>query len=200
MTPASRRFRFRLILAVALVTALAGPALAQSSNGALHGTVTDQGGGVLPGVTVKLQSSATGLAREVVTNASGVYVFNFDAQLVESIGAKGGHAVLFHFREATQDLLDGTREDIHAANDQHIVGSTQHAAFQQNEAIRPILYVTWTHGEGPGLPPAILARTRGVAIPMAGGFDSLNVATTSGIVLHHLAHRRLSPLGFSAWG
>jgi carboxypeptidase family protein/TonB-dependent receptor-like protein len=77
MTPASRRFRFRLILAVALVAALAGPALAQSSNGALHGTVTDQGGGVLPGVTVKLQSSATGLAREVVTNASGVYVFNF---------------------------------------------------------------------------------------------------------------------------
>jgi hypothetical protein len=77
MAPASRRFRFRLILAVALVAALAGPARAQSSNGALHGTVTDQGGGVLPGVTVKLQSSATGLAREVVTNASGVYVFNF---------------------------------------------------------------------------------------------------------------------------
>ena len=75
MTPASRRFR--LILAVALVAALAGPALAQSSNGAVHGTVTDQGGGVLPGVTVKLQSSATGLSREVVTNASGVYVFNF---------------------------------------------------------------------------------------------------------------------------
>ena len=41
--------------------------------------------------------------------------------------------------------------------------------------------------EGPGLPAALLARTRTVAIPMAGGFDSLNVATTSGIVLHHLA-------------
>ncbi|MDB5461607.1 MAG: methyltransferase [Caulobacteraceae bacterium] len=41
--------------------------------------------------------------------------------------------------------------------------------------------------EGPGLPPAILARARTVAIPMAGGFDSLNVAVTSGIVLHHLA-------------
>jgi tRNA G18 (ribose-2'-O)-methylase SpoU len=42
--------------------------------------------------------------------------------------------------------------------------------------------------EGPGLPPALLARTTGIAIPMAPGFDSLNVATTSGIVLHHLAH------------
>ena len=41
--------------------------------------------------------------------------------------------------------------------------------------------------EGPGLAAEVLARTRTVGIPMAGGFDSLNVATTSGIVLHHLA-------------
>ena len=41
--------------------------------------------------------------------------------------------------------------------------------------------------EGAGLPAAILARTRAVRIPMAAGFDSLNVATASGIALHHLA-------------
>ncbi len=41
--------------------------------------------------------------------------------------------------------------------------------------------------EGHGLPDALLASGAGVAIPMADGFDSLNVATTSGIVLHHLA-------------
>ena len=40
--------------------------------------------------------------------------------------------------------------------------------------------------EGPGLPPEVLARTRTVSIPMSSGFDSLNVATTSGIALHHL--------------
>lgn len=40
--------------------------------------------------------------------------------------------------------------------------------------------------EGPGLSPAVMARTRTIGIPMAGGFDSLNVATTSGVVLHHL--------------
>ena len=40
--------------------------------------------------------------------------------------------------------------------------------------------------EGPGLAEAVLARSRTVAIPMATGFDSLNVATTAGIVLHHL--------------
>jgi tRNA G18 (ribose-2'-O)-methylase SpoU len=40
--------------------------------------------------------------------------------------------------------------------------------------------------EGPGLPPETMARCRTVSIPMAAGFDSLNVATTSGIALHHL--------------
>jgi tRNA G18 (ribose-2'-O)-methylase SpoU len=44
--------------------------------------------------------------------------------------------------------------------------------------------------EGPGLPAALMARCRTVRIPMAGGFDSLNVATTSGIVLHRLAELR----------
>lgn len=40
--------------------------------------------------------------------------------------------------------------------------------------------------EGPGLAEEVLARTRTVRIAMAGGFDSLNLATTSGIVLHAL--------------
>lgn len=40
--------------------------------------------------------------------------------------------------------------------------------------------------EGPGLPSAVLERATTVTIPMAGAFDSLNVATTCGIALHHL--------------
>ncbi len=44
--------------------------------------------------------------------------------------------------------------------------------------------------EGPGLSAEILSRARGIRIPMAAGFDSLNVATTSGIVLHHLVSNR----------
>ena len=43
--------------------------------------------------------------------------------------------------------------------------------------------------EGPGLSPEVLARARPVRIPMASGFDSLNVAATSAIVLHHLIRR-----------
>ena len=41
--------------------------------------------------------------------------------------------------------------------------------------------------EGPGLARDILDRVGTISIPMSGGFDSLNVATASGIVLHHLA-------------
>ncbi len=44
--------------------------------------------------------------------------------------------------------------------------------------------------EGPGLDPELIARATGVRIAMAPGLDSLNVATTSGIVLHHLAAAR----------
>jgi tRNA G18 (ribose-2'-O)-methylase SpoU len=40
--------------------------------------------------------------------------------------------------------------------------------------------------EGPGLPASVLAQVQTVRIEMAGGFDSLNVATSSGIVLHHV--------------
>lgn len=41
--------------------------------------------------------------------------------------------------------------------------------------------------EGPGLPESVLARTRTVRIPMAAGFDSVNVATAAAIALHRLA-------------
>ena len=40
--------------------------------------------------------------------------------------------------------------------------------------------------EGPGLDPSVIARCRAVSIPMAAGFDSLNVATAAAIALHHV--------------
>jgi tRNA G18 (ribose-2'-O)-methylase SpoU len=41
--------------------------------------------------------------------------------------------------------------------------------------------------EGPGLPASLMSRVRSVAIPMAPGFDSLNVSTATGIALHYLS-------------
>jgi tRNA G18 (ribose-2'-O)-methylase SpoU len=44
--------------------------------------------------------------------------------------------------------------------------------------------------EGPGLPQAVIDRCRAVGIPMAGGFDSLNVAVTSALALHQVTSAR----------
>ena len=51
--------------------------------------------------------------------------------------------------------------------------------------------------EGPGLPTDVIARCRAVGVPMHGGFDSLNVAATSAIALHHLTSPALSGPGRS---
>ncbi len=60
------------ILALCLLSLSA--VFAQSST-ALNGTVTDPTGGVIPGVKVTLTSPATGFKREVVSDASGRYLF-----------------------------------------------------------------------------------------------------------------------------
>ncbi|MDP3749418.1 MAG: RNA methyltransferase [Phenylobacterium sp.] len=52
---------------------------------------------------------------------------------------------------------------------------------------RPLRAAVVLGAEGAGLSEALLARARTVRIPMADGFDSLNVAVTAGVVLHHLA-------------
>jgi tRNA G18 (ribose-2'-O)-methylase SpoU len=55
------------------------------------------------------------------------------------------------------------------------------------DEVRPLARLAVIMGaEGPGLNLKILQACEGVRIDMHGGFDSLNVATTSGIVLHHL--------------
>ena len=46
--------------------------------------------------------------------------------------------------------------------------------------------------EGPGLPKDLIDRCRPIGIAMAGGFDSLNVAATSAVALHHLTTTALT--------
>src|SRR4051812_9544869 len=61
--------------AFALALALAPSAHAQSAaaGGAIEGTVTDQSAAVLPGVTVTIRNTATGVTRETATDAGGLY-------------------------------------------------------------------------------------------------------------------------------
>lgn len=59
-----------LLMALAAWTA---PVTAQTQLGAIQGTITDQSGGVLPGVTVTVTNVETGLTRTTVSNETGVY-------------------------------------------------------------------------------------------------------------------------------
>jgi hypothetical protein len=56
-----------------MVSALATPVAAQDFRGSIVGTVTDATGGVLPGVTMTITNSETGIAQTVVTDAKGLY-------------------------------------------------------------------------------------------------------------------------------
>jgi len=77
MTVSTRRRALASLAVIFAVLLCRTDARAQTSNATLQGTITDNSGSVLPGVTVKLESPTTGLTREILTNASGVYVFNF---------------------------------------------------------------------------------------------------------------------------
>ncbi len=57
---------------------LATPARAQSTTGSFQGTITDQSGAALPGVTVTIANPQTNFVRSTITNASG----NYDAALL----------------------------------------------------------------------------------------------------------------------
>ena len=65
---------FRLLVFVFLLLAIAPVALlAQSSTGSLSGTITDESGAALPGVTVSATNMATGAERNAVSNSTGHY-------------------------------------------------------------------------------------------------------------------------------
>jgi len=66
--------RFILSIALGGVIVFAGSAaMAQSSNATLQGTVKDATGAVVPGATVHIQSTSTGVTRDTSTNNDGFY-------------------------------------------------------------------------------------------------------------------------------
>jgi outer membrane receptor protein involved in Fe transport len=69
------RFSIRCLAVLAIALMIPALAAAQTESGKLSGTVTDQSGAVLPGVTVNLKSVGRATTRSTVTNAQGEYVF-----------------------------------------------------------------------------------------------------------------------------
>ena len=73
------RTRTAVILCLALAIVGTGGLHAQVT-GEIEGTVTDEGGGALPGVTVTATNEDTGLSRTAITNAEG----NYDIKAISS--------------------------------------------------------------------------------------------------------------------
>src|SRR5438067_5220822 len=70
-----RRRVIRNGLLVLLLAAIAAPALAQRTTGEIVGTVTDESGAVLPGVTITIRGSGVPGAPTVVSSETGAYRF-----------------------------------------------------------------------------------------------------------------------------
>jgi carboxypeptidase family protein len=72
------RWFHRIVLATLLLAALCasvGTLSAQGLTGQIAGTITDSGGGVMPGVTVVVKNAGTNTTREAITGADGTFVF-----------------------------------------------------------------------------------------------------------------------------
>ena len=61
------------VLAIFLALPLSARAQSLAAGGAIEGTVTDESGGVLPGVNVTIRNVATGITRETQSDGAGVY-------------------------------------------------------------------------------------------------------------------------------
>lgn len=68
-----QRIVYVAVLTTILGLVAAAPLAAQSTHGAVVGTVTDETGAVVPGATVTVTDIGTNISRTVVTNASGYY-------------------------------------------------------------------------------------------------------------------------------
>ena len=69
-------FLTHLWLGALILLLTTGPALAQAT-AQLSGTIRDESGAVLPGVTVTAKQTDTGFNRSVVTDGAGAYVFPY---------------------------------------------------------------------------------------------------------------------------
>ena len=95
---------------------------AQDARGAINGTVTDQSGGIVPGVSIRVTNADTGVSVDATTNAYGAYDVPFLLPGTYSVSAE-----LAGFKKATRS---GIRVDVgaHAGADFALeIGSTLEA-------------------------------------------------------------------------
>ena len=121
-------FRHSVGLFIALFLTAAGHLSAQAL-GNVVGTVTDQGGAVVPGVTITIVNEGTRLTRTTITNESGEFSANsFPTGRITVIAEKPG------FEKLVRSGLDLAAADTITVNLQLAVGSVQQTIQVQAEA------------------------------------------------------------------
>jgi len=121
----SRKLWSRLFVVMALVITSVG----QTSRGTISGTVTDQGGAVLPNASISITEKSTGVTRETVTNASGLY--RFDAVLLGDYTLK---VATSGFAEAQAEVSVSANQITERDFQLKVSGSTQSVTVEANTA------------------------------------------------------------------
>jgi outer membrane receptor protein involved in Fe transport len=124
------------LVAAVLVMSGATPARGQSATGSIEGTVVDQTGALMPGVTVTVVHTATGTTRSSVTDDNGVFripllpvgVYDLAAELsgfttrtLPELGLTVGQTVTLRLQMA----VSGVAETVNVAGGTPVIESTR---------------------------------------------------------------------------
>jgi hypothetical protein len=160
----------RVFFGVALLVHFGALAAYAQGVGAISGTVTDESGGVLPGVNVTLLSEGVaGGAQQASTDARGVYQF---LRLVP--GTYGVRAELSGFRTTTRESVIVSADVTARADVRLTVGGLEEGVTVTGEA--PLLDTT------SALNQTVLDRTMLAAIPSRNDLWSIGRAVPSVIM------------------
>ena len=119
------------LFVLAILAAVATPAMAQGTGGGITGTVTDASGGVLPGVTVTVTAAAGGIGsgQTSVTNDQGAYQFT---RLVPGIYIVKGE--LAGFRPAEVRNVEVNSDQVGRADLRLEIGTMEEGVTVSGEA------------------------------------------------------------------
>jgi len=177
-------------------------ARAQTVAGTIVGTATDQSGAVLPGVTVTVTNTATGVSKTVVTNEAGLYTVpflqpgtysvsgelsGFKKHVVDNVTVEVEQRVRVDLQlgvgqvsevvhvESTAPLLNTESSSIgHVIENQRVVD----LPLNGRQFMELAFLVPATHASAPGHFNSIL---QGIAVTSAGGRPTNNNFTLDGI-------------------
>ncbi|MBS9478871.1 TrmH family RNA methyltransferase [Ancylobacter radicis] len=134
-----------------------------------------------------------GIMRNAAAFGADAALFDFascDPLYRKAIRVSVGGSLMVPFaREGSAEAI----LDRLAASGFTLIALSPSGASELSTLARPPRAALLLGAEGPGLAPHILARTLTTRIAMAGNFDSLNVATTSGIALHAMRRTQITP-------